>query len=329
METASLNLLPPDAPAASDPPASPDHPASPTDLASPHGLAVGSASAAAASSASAGPAPKPYLRIRPTSGWAALNLRETWQFRDLLMTLAGRDLKLRYKQTALGVIWVVLQPLLAAGIFSFVFGLVAKLPSDGVPYFVFSFAGLLGWNLFSGILTKSSVCLLGNQQLISKVFFPRLVLPLSTVPSVLVDFAIAAALMVGLLVAYRIAPGWGLLLLPIWMATIAALALGVGLVTSALTVSYRDVQYILPVFTQMLLYASPVAYAASKVPAEWRGVYFLNPLASLLDAFRWSLLGGPEPMWGSVAYAAVLSAGVLVWGAFAFKKMERRFADVI
>ncbi len=275
------------------------------------------------------PVVKPYLRIRPTSGWAALNLRETWQFRDLLFTLAGRDLKLRYKQTALGVIWVVLQPLLAAGIFSFVFGKVAGLPSDGVPYFVFSFAGLLGWNLFSNILTKTSGCLVGNQQLISKVFFPRLVLPLSTVPSVLVDFSIGAVLMIILLVTHKITPEWGLLLLPIWIALIIAIAMGVGLVTSALTVSYRDVQYILPVFTQMLLYASPVAYAASHVPAEWRTLYFLNPLASLLDAFRWSLFGGTPPLWGYVAYAAALAIGILVWGAFSFKKMERKFADVI
>lgn len=294
----------------------------------PHGVS-GPDSPPTSPAAPAGPPPKPYLRIRPTSGWAALNLRETWQFRDLLFTLAGRDLKLRYKQTALGVIWVVLQPLMAAGIFSFVFGTVASLPSDGVPYFAFSFAGLLGWNLFSGILTKTSTCLIGNQQLISKVYFPRLVLPLSTVPSVLVDFAIALGLMVGLLCVYRITPGWGLLLLPAWMLLIAALALGVGLVTSALTVSYRDVQYILPVFLQMLLYASPIAYAVSAVPARWRWAYDLNPLSPLLEAFRWSLLGRGHPHWGYLAGAAVVSSAVLVWGAFSFKKMERRFADVI
>ncbi len=159
---------------------------------------------APAAPALSAPAPKPLFTIRPRSGWAALNLRELWQFRDLLFTLASRDLKLRYKQTALGVIWVVLQPIMAAGVFSFVFGKVAKMPSDGVPYFAFSFAGMLGWNLFSGIVTKASGCLLGSQQLISKVFFPRLVLPLSTVPSALVDFAIALAMMAGLLAVYRI-----------------------------------------------------------------------------------------------------------------------------
>src|SRR4051812_37354539 len=147
-------------------------------------------------------APKPSLSTRPSSGWINLNLRETWQFRDLLLSLAGRDLKLRYKQTALGVIWVVLQPLMAAGIFSFVFGKVAKLPSNGVPYLLFAFAGLLGWNLFSNTLTKASACLVGNSQLISKVFFPRLVLPLSTVPSTLVDFGVAAGMMAILMVIY-------------------------------------------------------------------------------------------------------------------------------
>src|SRR3954462_9916368 len=163
------------------------------------------------------PAEEPYLKIRVRRGWAALQLSETWQFRDLLFSLAGRDLKLRYKQTALGVAWVVLQPLMAAGIFSFVFGKVAKLPSDGKPYFLFSYAGLLGWNLFSSTLTKTSGCLVGNAQLISKVFFPRLILPLSTVPSVLIDFAVALAMMAVLMLLYRVSPTPALLLLPVWM----------------------------------------------------------------------------------------------------------------
>ena len=209
---------------------------------------------------------EPFIKIRASTGWAALNLREIWKFRDLLMSLATRDLKLRYKQTALGVIWVVVQPLLAAGIFSFVFGKVAQLPSDGVPYLLFSFAGLLGWNLFSSTVTKCNGCLVGNSQLISKVFFPRLILPLSTVPSVLVDFAVAAGMMTVLMLIYGVAPGWGLLLLPVLMGLLLMLALGIGLCTAALSVSYRDVQYIVPVFMQILLYASPIAYAVSAVP---------------------------------------------------------------
>jgi lipopolysaccharide transport system permease protein len=285
----------------------------------------------------AAPAQKPFLIIRPTSGWAAINLRDLWLYRDLLMSLAARDVKLRYKQTALGVIWVVLQPLMAAGIFSFVFGTVAKLPSDGLPYFLFSYAGLLGWNLFNSTLSKCSTSLLGNAQLISKVFFPRLVLPLSTVPAALIDFGVALAMMAVLMVAYRVAPTPALLLLPVWMAVLILLALGIGLCSAALSVSYRDVSYILPVFLQILLYASPIAYALSAVPARLQTVYLLNPLSGPLEAFRWSLLAGgrppghgaPVPPLASVAYAAVVAVVVFLLGAYSFKRMERKFADVI
>ncbi len=273
--------------------------------------------------------PRPYLTIKPSAGWQAINLREIWQFRDLLTTLAQRDVKLRYRQTALGVLWVVLQPLLAAGIFSFVFGKVAKLPSDGLPYFIFSFAGLLAWNAFSSTLTKASGCLLQNANLVSKVYFPRLVLPLSTVFSSLIDFAVALVLMAVLMALYHIVPGVGLLLLPVWLALILMLAVGAGLYTSALTVTYRDVQYVLPVLVQFLLYASPIAYAVSAVPSHLRMVYFLNPLSGLFEAFRWSLLGTGHLAPGEVAYSAIVTVLVFLGGAFSFKKMERKFADVI
>jgi lipopolysaccharide transport system permease protein len=271
----------------------------------------------------------PTLIIRPTSGWSALNLREVWQFRDLLFTLAGRDLKLRYKQTALGVIWVILQPLMAAGIFAFVFAKVANLSSDGVPYFLFAFTGLLGWNLFANTLTKASGCLIGNSQLISKVFFPRLVLPLSTVPSVMVDFAVSAAMLVVLMGLYRVAPGAGILLVPLWMLVLLGLALGLGLCAAALTVSYRDVQYILPVFVQIVLYASPIAYTVSAVPQRLRCAYGMNPLSAPLEAFRAGLLRTVGPDIWSLAYAGIASATVFLIGLFAFKRMERKFADVI
>ena len=276
------------------------------------------------------PAPaRPFLTIQPTSGWQAINLRELWQFRDLLVTLAQRDVKLRYRQTALGALWVLLQPLMAAGIFSFVFGKVAKLPSDGLPYFLFSYAGLLGWNAFSATLGKSSGSLLGNAGLVSKVYFPRLVLPLSVVFSTLIDFAVALSLMAVLMVVYHVAPTAGLLLLPVWLALIILLAVGVGMYASALTVSYRDVGFILPVLTQFLLYASPVAYAVSAVPPHLRFVYFLNPLSGLLEAFRWSLLGTGHLDARIVAYSTVVTLLVFVGGALSFKKMERKFADVI
>ncbi len=273
--------------------------------------------------------PVPHLIIRPSSGWKLLDLGELWHYRDLLITLAERDVKLRYRQTAMGALWVVLQPLMAAGIFSFVFGSVAKLPSDGIPYFIFSYAGLLGWNAFSNTIGKASACLVGNSHLISKVYFPRLILPFSTVFSSLVDFGVAFALMLAMLAAYHISFTAAILLVPVWLSLILMFAMGVGLYVSALMVSYRDVQYIFPVLTQMLLYASPVAYAVSAVPLNCQTVYFLNPLAALLEAFRWSLLptGGFPAQ--SLLYSSIASLLVFVGGAFAFKKMERKFADVI
>ena len=274
--------------------------------------------------------PKPTLSIVPTSGWQAINLPELWQFRDLLTTLAQRDVKLRYRQTSLGVLWVILQPLLAAGIFSFVFGKVAKLPApNGIPYLVFSYAGLLAWNAFSSTLTKTSSCLLQNSNLVSKVYFPRLALPLSTVFSTLIDFGVAFVVMIILMLVNHVVPTLGILLLPVWLLLIVLLALGVGLYASALMVSYRDIQYVLPVVTQFLLYASPVAYSASLVPAKYRLIFEINPLTGLLEAFRWSLLGvGNFPL-AAVTYSAIITVVVLVAGAFSFKSMERKFADVI
>ena len=275
-------------------------------------------------------APKPHLTIQPTAGWQAINLRELWQFRDLLTTLAQRDVKLRYRQTALGVVWVVLQPLISAGIFSFVFGRVAKLPAPhGVPYLVFSYAGMLAWNAFSATLTKTSGCLLQNSNLVSKVYFPRLALPLSTVFSTLIDFSVALMMMVVLMVINHVVPTLAVLLLPVWLLLVMLLAMGVGLYTSALMVSYRDVQFILPVLTQFLLYASPIAYSAALIPAKYKLIFDMNPLTGLLEGFRWSLLGTAHPAWGTVGYAAAVSVVVFVLGAFSFKKMERKFADVI
>jgi lipopolysaccharide transport system permease protein len=274
--------------------------------------------------------PKPHLTIQPTAGWQAINLRELWQFRDLLTTLAQRDVKLRYRQTALGVVWVVLQPLIAAVIFSFVFGKVAKLPAPhGVPYLVFSYAGLLAWNAFNSTLGKTSACLLANSNLVSKVYFPRLALPLSTVFSTLIDFGVALVMMVVLMVINHVVPTLAVLLLPVWLLLVILLALGVGLYMSALMVSYRDVQYILPVATQFLLYASPIAYSAALIPVKYKAIFMANPLTGLLEAFRWSMLGTAAPNWDNVAYAAAVSVLVFVLGAFSFKKMERKFADVI
>lgn len=276
---------------------------------------------------------RPFRTLRAQTGWQALNLREVWLFRDLLLTLAGRDVKLRYRQTAVGALWVILQPLLAAGIFSFVFGKLANMPSDGVPYFVFSYAGLLGWNIFSGTILKVSASLVQNANLVSKVYFPRLILPLSMMFSTGLDFLVAFTLLPVLMIIAHVVPGVGLLTLPLWFALLLMLALGIGMYVSALAVTYRDVQYVMPVLMQFLLYASPVAYpltyALSKVPAAYRPFYYMNPLAGLLQAFRWSLLGHGSLPVAPVAYAAAVSVLVFFGGAYSFKKMERKFADVI
>ena len=271
----------------------------------------------------------PLVRIRPPSRWTSLGIQEIVEFRDLLGSLTMRDIKLRYKQTLLGVAWVVLQPLLAAGIFTFVFGLIAKLPSDGVPYFLFSFAGMLGWNLFSNILTRAGACLVTNANLISKVFFPRLVLPFSCLGSSLVDFAVSAVMMGLLMLCYRVSPGRAILLLPLWLLLLSAAGLGVGLWTAALSVSYRDVQYVLPVFVQCLLLSSPIPYGASAVPKKLLMFYYLNPLSAPLEACRWALLGTAPPPMKWLIYSASLSLAMLIFSLVAFKRMERKFADVI
>lgn len=272
---------------------------------------------------------EPLIRIRPAKGWKPLDIRQLWKFRELLFTLGSRDITLRYRQTALGVFWVVAQPLMAAGIFTFVFGRVARLPSDGTPYFLFAYAGLLGWNAFSSTLTKVSASLVGNSNLISKIYFPRLILPLSTLYSMMVDFVVSLAMMLVLMALYHVPFGPRLLLLPGWLLLMEMGAVGVGLYVSALMVRYRDVQYILPVAVQMLLYASPVAYGVSAVPGRLLAFYHLNPVSAVLEGFRWSLLNVGTLSAGPLIYSVAVSAACLAAGAYAFKRMERIFSDVI
>lgn len=279
------------------------------------------------------PLPDPTV-IVPTKGWFKLNIRELWQYRDLCWTLAGRDVRLRYRQTALGVAWVVLQPLMAAGIFTLVFGVIAGLESPGVPYFVFAYAGMMGWTAFSTTLNKTSTCIVQNAPLIAKVFFPRAILPFSVLGSTLLDFVIALVMMVVLMAVYGVEPSWALLTLPIWIALIMALAVGLGLSASALMVSYRDVQYIVPVLMQFLMYASPVAYSVSEVPEKWKIVFLGNPLSGLLEGMRWALFSGQgEAVFslspGLVTYTVLFSLGMALTGLVSFQRMERKFADVI
>lgn len=269
----------------------------------------------------------PLVRIRPPRRWESLDLRALWRFRELLWALALRDIKLRYRQTALGVAWVIFQPLLGAGIFAFVFGKIARLSTDGVPYVIFSYAGLLAWNLFSSIVLKSATSLVGNSALVSKVFFPRLLLPFSSAISSLLDFAIGLAAGLALLLAqgHALAPSPLILLVLIF---ILILAVGIGLIASALAVAYRDVNHLLPVALQLLLYASPVGYALTAVPPQWRDLFLLNPLAPLIDSFRSALLGRALDS-RSLLVAAAVSALIFLAGVLVFRHRERQFADVI
>lgn len=270
----------------------------------------------------------PLVRIRPPARWQTIDFPALWRHRGLLWALASRDIKLRYRQTALGVLWVVFQPLLGAGIFAFVFGSVAKLDSGNIPYVVFSYAGLLAWNLFSSIVLKSATSLISNAALVSKVFFPRLILPLSTAISSLLDFAIGLLAGLALMLAQGFIPSPSPLVLLFVLILVLVLALGLGLICSALVVAYRDVNHLLPVALQLLLYASPVGYALAAVPARWRELFSLNPLAPLIENFRATLLGGaidPRGLFTATAISlAVFLAGVLI-----FRHRERQFADVI
>ena len=269
--------------------------------------------------------------LRPTSGWVAIDVPELIRFRDLAIQLASRDVKLRYKQTILGIAWVVLQPLLAAGMLNFAFGVVAGLkPPNGTSFFLFSFTGLVAWNIFSWTLGKTSLSMVGNSYLVSKVYFPRLILPFSSTISTLLDFCVSLGILAVLLVIYGVRPGLPILLLPVWIALILFLALGVGLIAAALTVDYRDVQHALPILIPFLLYASPVAYDVSQIHARFqRGFYLLNPLASLIVGFRWSVLGTSPPPLGYAVFSALFAVGFFLLGAAVFRRTERKFADVI
>ncbi len=256
-------------------------------------------------------------------------LREIWNYRDLFRALGTRDLRLRYRQTFLGIAWVVLQPLAAAGIFAFVFGSIAHVPTDGQPYVLFALAALTGWNFFSNVLTRASTSLIQNPQLVTRVYFPRLILPLAVVPAALVDLLVTLAAFVVIALAQGRGFDARLAVLPLVVLLLGALALGAGFAAAALAVRYRDVQYLLPVAIQMALYASPVAYSASAVPERWQALYYANPLAAPLELMRWSLLGTPAPAARQLAYSAGVAAALVLIGAAVFRGIERSFADEI
>ncbi len=271
----------------------------------------------------------PVTIIEPSRGWVSLKLKELVEYRDLLFFLAWRDISVRYKQTVLGAAWAIIQPFFSMVVFSLFFGNLAKIPSDGLPYPIFSYAALLPWQYFSAAMSGSSNKLVGSASLLTKVYFPRLVIPLSAVLPPVLDFAIAFLVLIGMMVFYGISLTWNALWLPLFLLLALVTALGVGLWLSAMNVQYRDIRYAVPFLLQFWMFASPVTYPSSLVPEEWRALYGINPMASVIEGFRWALLGsgtGPGPMMAVSVGVALL---VLVSGAYYFRRMEKTFADVV
>lgn len=269
-----------------------------------------------------------HIVIEPQRGWVNLELRDLWRYRDLLFLLTWRDIKVRYAQTALGAAWAVIQPLLTMAIFSVIFGQLANLPSEGIPYPIFTYTALLPWQLFAFALTNSSNSLVGSQNLISKVYFPRLIIPIASVLPALMDFVISFVVLIGMMVYYQVPLTSRILTLPLFLILALASALAVGSWLSALNVKYRDVRYAVPFLTLFWQYATPVAYSASLIPEKWRLLYGLNPMTGVVEGFRWALLGAGHPggmLWVSTAIIVLL----LFSGLAYFKRMEASFADVI
>jgi len=271
----------------------------------------------------------PTLIIRPSRGWAALDLAELWHYRELVYFLTWRDIQVRYKQTALGAAWAVIQPFFTMIVFSIFFGWLAKIPSDGLPYPIFAYCALLPWQLFAHSLTQSSNSLVANQHLITKVYFPRLVIPVSTVLAGLLDFLIAFVLLIGMMIYYGMAPTAVAWTVPLFVLLAIGTALGVGLWLSALNVQYRDVRYAIPFLTQLWLFATPIAYPSSLIPGPWRTIYGLNPMAGVVEGFRWALLGTGNPPGGLLLVSVAVTLIVLLSGLYYFRRMERTFADTV
>jgi lipopolysaccharide transport system permease protein len=272
---------------------------------------------------------EPVVRIYPTEGWTSLRLRELWDHRELLFFFVWRDIKVRYKQTAFGASWAIIQPLMTMVVFSLFFGRLAKIPSDGVPYPIFSYSALVPWTFFASGLTQSANSLVGSGHLIKKVYFPRLTIPIASVLSEMVDLVLAFIVLLAMMLFYGIVPTAHIIWLPALVLLAVATSLGVGLWLAALNVQYRDVRYIVPFVTQFWMFATPIAYPSSLLPHPWRVLYGINPMVGVVEGFRWALLGthtAPGPI---MALSAAVALTVLVSGAFQFRRMERTFADVV
>jgi lipopolysaccharide transport system permease protein len=267
--------------------------------------------------------------IRPSRGWSPPDLRELWRYRELVYFLIWRDVKVRYKQTALGAAWAVLQPVATMGVFSLFFGKLAQMPSDGLPYPLFSLAALVPWTFFSQGLIQSANSLVGSQNLVTKVYFPRLAIPLAAVLAGAVDFLLAFGILLGMMAFYGTAPTAQVVWLPLFLLLAFVTSLGVGLWLSAWNVRYRDVRYIVPFLAQLWLFATPIAYPSSLLSEPWRTVYGINPMAGVVEGFRWALLGTGHAPGGMVLVSAAVALALLASGLFVFRRMERTFADVV
>lgn len=270
-----------------------------------------------------------HIVIQPSKGFFSLDLGSVWRYRELLYFLVLRDVQVRYKQTAIGAGWAVLQPLMTMMIFTVIFGNFAKIPSDGLPYPVFAYTALLPWIYFAQALGHGGTSLVGNANLITKVYFPRLIIPISSVLAPAVDFLLSFLILLGLMVWYGVVPTWGVLALPLFLFFAIMLALAIGLWLAPLNVKYRDVGHTIPFLIQFWMYASPVAYPVSLVPEQWRLLYSLNPMAGIIEGFRWALLGTASPDFMVMAVSAVIVVALLLGGIVYFKRMERTFADVV
>ncbi len=271
----------------------------------------------------------PVIYLQPSKGWLSINFKEMWRYRELVYFLTWRDIKVRYKQAVLGIAWAVLQPLLTTLIFTVIFGVLLKTPSQDIPYPLFTMTALLPWQLFATALQRSSISLVGNANLITKIYFPRLVIPFSSVMAALVDFSVSFVVLLGVMVYYRYWPGWNILWLPLIILLALLTALSVGLWLSALNVQYRDIQHMVPFIVQVWMYASPIVYSINTIPEGiWRWLYGLNPMVGVIQGFRWAMLGGDPPditMVFSVGMVLIL----LVSGLFYFRRMEKTFADIV
>ena len=274
-------------------------------------------------------AERPVVHIRPSRGWASLDLESVWAYRELLYFLVWRDIKVRYKQTALGASWAIIQPFFTMVVFSLFFGRLAGVPSDGAPYPIFAFTALVPWTFFAQGLSQSANSLVASQDLLRKVYFPRLVIPAAAVLAGLVDFAISFTVLLGMMAYYGVVPSIHVLLVPLLLLLALVTALGVGLWFAALNVQYRDVAYVVPFVVQFWLFATPIAYPSSLLPERWRILYGLNPMAGVVEGFRWALIRtdtAPGPM---LAVSVAAAVAILVGGAFYFRHAERSFADVV